>query len=170
MELESKILEKISLFNKEIETASDRACAIVCAAFLDDLMQELLLEFLCDDSNTQNNKLFNQNGPLATFSSKIFLAYRLGLIGRYEYDCLNLIRRIRNNFAHDLSIDSFECESIRELLSNNLPSKELLPPISIPISYKDNGTIVNLTIEDFLDERRYKSQCCLLKGSYMALR
>lgn len=78
MELESKILEKISLFNKEIETASDRACAIVCAAFLDDLMQELLLEFLCDDSNTQNNKLFNQNGPLATFSSKIFFSVQIG--------------------------------------------------------------------------------------------
>ena len=157
MELLDKIIQSFNCLDSEIESVSDRACAIVCGAFLDNLIQELLLEFLCKDSKTQDNKLFSQNGPLATFSSKILLVYRLGLISKYEYDCLNLIRKIRNNFAHNLTIDSFECEIIRELLSNNLPPGELLPPISIPHSYIENGEIIELTMEDILDKHRYES-------------
>lgn len=157
MELLERIIQSFNCLDSEIKSVSDRTCAIVCGAFLDNLIQELLLEFLCEDSKTQDNKLFSQNGPLATFSSKILLVYRLGLISKYEYDCLNLIRKIRNSFAHDLTIDSFECESIRELLSNNLPPIELLPPKSIPLSYNDNGKINELTKEDILDKRRYES-------------
>lgn len=157
MELLDKITQSFNYLDSEIKSVSDRACAIVCGAFLDNLIQELLLEFLCTDSKTQDNKLFSQNGPLSTFSSKILLAYRLGLISKYEYDYLNLIRKIRNSFAHDLTIDSFECEPIRELLSNNLPPVELLPPLSIPLSYTDNGKILELTMEDILDKHRYEN-------------
>ena len=110
-------LNNIDLFNEEIKCASDRSCAIVCAAILDNSLQNILLSYLTEDSKTQNNNLFSQNGPLATFSSKIILSYRLGLISKYEHDKLNLIRKIRNYFAHDLSINKFECSCCKELLS-----------------------------------------------------
>ncbi len=150
-------LNNIDLFNEEIKCASDRSCAIVCAAILDNSLQNILLSYLTEDSKTQNNNLFSQNGPLATFSSKIILSYRLGLISKYEHDKLNLIRKIRNYFAHDLSINKFECSCCKELLSQNIPDENLFPPLNIPISYKDNGSPTTLPIEMVFDMDRYKT-------------
>lgn len=154
MELDMTIkkeLENINLFNHEIKSTSDRACAIVCAALLDDMLQKILLSFLCKDSNTQDNKLFSQNGPLSTFSSKITLSYRLGLISKSEHDNLNLIRKIRNSFAHDLSINSFECNNCKELLAQHIPNEELLPPLDIPITYSNNGVAETPSTKEFID-------------------
>lgn len=41
--------------------------------------------------------------PLSTFSAKIQITYRLGLIDKDIAHALNLVRRIRNSFAHELS-------------------------------------------------------------------
>ena len=48
MELDTiikKELENINLFNHEIKSTSDRACAIVCAALLDDMLQKYFFLF-----------------------------------------------------------------------------------------------------------------------------
>lgn len=145
-----KELGDINKLHDEIKTISDRACAIVCVAYLDDFLQKIILSFLCEDSTAQNKTLFAQNGPLSTFSSKIVLAYRLGLISKYEQNSLNLIRKIRNAFAHDLHTDSFEYNPIKELLKNNIPDTEKLPPIDIPLSYSENDKPITPTPERFM--------------------
>jgi DNA-binding MltR family transcriptional regulator len=47
-----------------------------------------------------NDDLFDPDRPLGTFSAKITLAYRLGLVDDRVEKCLQLIRKIRNGFAH----------------------------------------------------------------------
>lgn len=154
-----KELEDINLFSNEVKSTSDRTCAIVAAAFLDNSIQNILLSFLTEGSKTQNDSLFSQNGPLANFSSKITLSYRLGLISKFEYDNLNLIRKIRNYFAHDLSVNSFECKCCKELLAQHIPDEDLLLPLNIPISYSNNEKPETLLPEEFaelvFDENRY---------------
>lgn len=146
----NKELGDINLFNSEIETTSDRACAIVSAAFLDNTIQNIIMSFLCKDSSTQDRALFNQNGPLSTFSSKVIIAYRLGLISKKEYDNLNVIRKIRNCFAHDLTVNSFETPDVKQLLLSNVPNEKMLPPINISISYNENGNIITPTPQEFI--------------------
>lgn len=140
METYNNILESYNFLNKEIEGASDRAAAIVSCAFLDDYLQQILKSYLTEDSESANKKLYGNNGPLSTFSSKITLSYRLGLISQFEYKQLNILRTIRNLFAHDVSANSFDAPNIRSILMSNIPDEDLLPPIDIPLNYKQNNS------------------------------
>jgi DNA-binding MltR family transcriptional regulator len=75
------------------------------------------------------NELFEFNQPLGNFSNKINLCYSLGLIDKIVKDDLNMIRKIRNNFAHELNI-SFNDENIKSL-SNEIKWHKLfyaIPP------------------------------------------
>ncbi len=48
------------------------------------------------------DNLFDPDRPLGTFSAKINLAYRLGLISDDIEHAMQMIRRIRNEFAHSV--------------------------------------------------------------------
>lgn len=63
-----------------------------------------------------NSSLFESYGVLGTFKAKIELSYKIGLISEHEYKLLNRVRNIRNSFAHDTSISSFEkAQSIQDI-------------------------------------------------------
>jgi mannitol operon repressor len=95
----------------EFEKESDRSCALLGAAFLDEQIRGLLEAFFVDDPK-RVGELFEGSGPVATLSSRIEVAYALGFITPTELRDLGLIRKIRNQFAHELHGLSFETESI----------------------------------------------------------
>ena len=70
------------------------------------------------DKKSVNTLLSEPHSPLGTFNSRILSAYCLGLIGSKEYFELNLIRKIRNKFAHDLETLSFDNQSIQSYCTN----------------------------------------------------
>jgi len=47
--------------------------------------------------------LFDPDRPLGTFSAKIALAYRLGLLEDHVEKALHLVRKVRNDFAHAIT-------------------------------------------------------------------
>jgi len=49
-----------------------------------------------------SNTMFSGYGPLASFSSKIDMAYSFGLITKSEAEDLHIIRKIRNECAHSI--------------------------------------------------------------------
>ena len=49
------------------------------------------------------DRLFKNNGPLATLSAKIDLARLLGLISEMVRSDLHIIRDVRNEFAHEIA-------------------------------------------------------------------
>jgi hypothetical protein len=96
-------------FRKE----SDRACAVLGRALLEDHVRRLLVAALVPATNLRD--LFEGQAPLATFSSRIRLAEALGLLAHDEATDLNIIRDIGNDFAHGLDHSmSFDEQSIRE--------------------------------------------------------
>ena len=90
---------------------NDRALAIVGGAFLDTLLENILIEFLVDDEK-EVGELLQYDGPMGTYSGRIRAAYCLGLLRKTVRDDLRLVGKIRNRFAHDLSA-SFAEEPIR---------------------------------------------------------
>ena len=98
-------------FLEELQGISERASAIVSGAMLEDILGHLLLNRLVDDEGVAQDLLFNAYGPLGTFSARINMAYMLGLIGKQEQRELNLVKRIRNEFAHETDA-SFNDEAI----------------------------------------------------------
>jgi DNA-binding MltR family transcriptional regulator len=71
----------------------------MAAAYLDSQLTELLRRSFVDDPSIAD-ELLGQSKPLGTFSSRIDLAYALGLIEKSVHRDLHLIRKIRNDFGH----------------------------------------------------------------------
>lgn len=58
------------------------------------------------NKETLHKRLFRHNGPLSTFSARLDMAFALYLIGEKTRHDLDIIRDIRNDFAHDLEVGS----------------------------------------------------------------
>jgi DNA-binding MltR family transcriptional regulator len=99
-------------FLKEFTTSDDRSCAILGASYVEFLLEQALRDVFVQDEEAQQ-QLLSDRGPLGTFSAKIELAYCLGLITKDERDDLNLIRKVRNDFAHKLKSLNFMNDGIR---------------------------------------------------------
>jgi hypothetical protein len=83
---------------KELSGRNDRLQAVVCATIVDSALVTLIETVMYKGPGT----LFDINQPLSTFSSKIDLAYSLGLIDNDVRRNADYIREIRNVFAHRL--------------------------------------------------------------------
>lgn len=96
----------LDLLNKE----SERGQVLISAGFLEQQLKEILRAFMIDNGGA--SELFNGgNAPLATFSSRIAACFALGLITDGEHHDISLIRKIRNEFAHDVHT-SFATQSV----------------------------------------------------------
>ncbi len=99
--------QTLSLLNDE----STRGGVLLGAAILDDCLRKLLHNFMIA-SEKEVNKLLH-NGPLGTFSARCLAAYCLGLISIDEFHDIELIREVRNSFAHDLMEANLENSAIK---------------------------------------------------------
>jgi DNA-binding MltR family transcriptional regulator len=98
-------------FYEELQNESPRAAVIIAAAFLDAQLRNLLSKFLIDDQRVVDELLGtedNPDGPLSSFSSRIKAAYSMGLISQSMYCDLNMVRNIRNKFAHKMHGYTFD--------------------------------------------------------------
>lgn len=104
---------KVESFRSALTSESDRGCALFAAAYLNVCLSDLLYVSLVENKRIEDD-LFKGTAPLAAFSSRIKLAYYLGLISMGCRRDLDIIRNIRNTFAHDPEVVSFQTESIRD--------------------------------------------------------
>jgi len=102
------------ILHKEFEGESDRACVILAATLLDAALETLLKACLSPSISGTDSLFDGSNAPLGTFSARIDLSYRLGLISPQLTRDLHLIRRIRNDFAHNVAGCSFDDTSVRD--------------------------------------------------------
>jgi DNA-binding MltR family transcriptional regulator len=87
---------------EEMNGESDRAVAIVGAAWVEDALTEAIVAFL-EEHRESSKRLFHGSGPLATFSAKIDLARLLGMTSDAIRSDLHSIRGVRNEFAHHVA-------------------------------------------------------------------
>jgi DNA-binding MltR family transcriptional regulator len=120
-------------FYEELQSESPRAAVIIASAFLDAQLRELIARSLVDDEKEVDELLGTENKPdrpLSSFSARIRTAYCMGLIGESMRHDLNVIRKIRNKFAHKMHGYSFDapeivswCKSIRfaKMITDAIP-------------------------------------------------
>jgi len=118
-----EVFELRDLLGKE----TDRGCALTAAAYLDHELGKLLKKVLIQDEPL-HKELFEGYGPLASFSSRIDLAYGLGYLAPLERRDLHLIRKIRNTFAHrtgNVTFDDSEISSRCQQLHHDVFNEKL---------------------------------------------
>ena len=110
-------------FHESLDHETDRGCCLMAASYL-EYQLEIVIKKLLVNNLTTYEKLFDFNGPLGTFSSKIEMAYSLGLIGPKVRQDLNFLRKIRNSFAHEHKLLSFSdkpmCDIAEHFYYNSL--------------------------------------------------
>jgi len=85
-----------------------RPLVIVGASKIDHLLSEILRGFFLPKSARGNNQdeLLEGDNPLATFSARIKICRRLGLIDETLYRTLERLRTLRNLSAHSLEFNT----------------------------------------------------------------
>lgn len=96
------------VLDREMATESDRASVILGAALLDEALSTLLKARLVPSGAADDPLFDGANAPIGTFSARTELSLRIGLIDANFARCLHLIRRIRNDFAHNVAGCSFD--------------------------------------------------------------
>lgn len=108
------ILKDMGAFLHSLNNESDRGVVLVCTSYIEDRLGILISKFLVNGSDSKA-LIDDFNGPFGTFSSRISGAHALGLISNEEMRRLTIIRKIRNDFAHELRA-SFETQKIKSRL------------------------------------------------------
>jgi DNA-binding MltR family transcriptional regulator len=103
--------------------ASDRALGIIAASVVEIHLTKLIkdafiMETTIKDKQTVRGQMFHSSGPLGAFSNKIRLAYLMGLISPGFFKDLEIMKEIRNRFAHYTEIGSFDHEEISSRCAN----------------------------------------------------
>lgn len=104
-------------FRSTLTDETDRGCALMAAAYLDDRLAELLKAYFVDDLRVAK-KLLEPTQPLGAFSVRIDVVYLLGLLSREHRKALHLIRKIRNDFGHVAKPISFRDQVIADRCKN----------------------------------------------------
>lgn len=105
------------ILRNELTKESDRGCVLLASSHLDFMLKKLLDSKLVG-SKKQKKQIFDFNGSLGTFSSKIIMSYSLGLLSPLAQQDIQAIRKIRNEFAHTTEVISFDQESVKNACNN----------------------------------------------------
>lgn len=106
-------LAEFSAFLADFNRETERGAALAAAAMIDSLLERILAAFLISNAGLKS-LLEGVNAPLGTFAAKIGLAAAVGGISEPERAECNLIRKIRNEFAHQVRV-SFDDPDIVKL-------------------------------------------------------
>jgi hypothetical protein len=81
-----------------IRSESDRGCALVCGAAIEEVLGGLLTAYFGNAEISE--ALLGPSRPLSTFSSRLYLCRGIGLLSDDLYRDIDSVRFIRNQAAH----------------------------------------------------------------------
>lgn len=140
--------ERISIdFGKRVSNAlseeSDRACVILVASWADHLLRIRLAREFSKGNSDARSTLFSSNGPFATFSAKLSAAFCAGWIDRDVYHDLQVIRRLRNEFAHSIDGHTLHDEPFPSMVSKlRVPKRQYYDWGELGAAATDSGVVI----------------------------
>jgi hypothetical protein len=162
-QLSNQELEPSDLTQYELETGSergDRGAAILMAADLENALQSSIARLLRIPPK-HRSELFGLNGPIGTFSYKVRIAHAISIFGDVTRRNLDIIRNIRNAFAH----------ARRPIRFTNLRISALCDYLVVPrlIRPRDLEFLSALEeIPESLPRKRYRDVCTNLAFNLIA--
>lgn len=114
----------LNTFLDEFQKETDRAAAVLGAAYLHDLLKQLLKASFIDEHKL-TNELFENQGALGEFNTCISITYSIGLITLKEAEDIHRIRKMRNEFAHQIHGLTFANDSLANRCQNFQCNEEL---------------------------------------------
>lgn len=151
--------ETWELMYKELAGESERACAIVGVAYIDDLLGQVLENYLLENKGAYQDLLNpeNINAPLSSFGARISAAYGMGLISHSDLKVLRKLKKVRNRFAHYINL-SFHDDKVK---SHCIMVKEILKDLHYTSDSPSPREIFQSAIANY--SGRFKEKLYLVK-------
>lgn len=142
---ENSIACEIGDFLYELSKEGERSAVVLGAERLHVALESLLRHFLLPSPNTEDKLFASESAALGTFSRKIEICYRLGLIDLHFKQALDLIRKLRNDFAHAVKVESLQdnqhtarVQALTQLMAKG--NKSQLSKLHIPFNKSKKQT------------------------------
>jgi hypothetical protein len=113
-----EFLRGLKPFLTQFWNESDRAAVIVGLAQVEQSLTELIRAQLKPPRPSRGETLLSFDRPIGSLAAKIDLAERLGVVTSEAVDLLHAMRKIRNEFAHDIAGCSFAEGKVKDLAAN----------------------------------------------------
>lgn len=133
--------EGTAAFTKSLWGENDRGAIILSASSIELTLERQIKRQMPHLNSEERSYLFDFNGPVGTFSSKIRIANAIGIIGRQIYRKIDLVREMRNACAHSREPISFQTPAIYNAVICLTHDLRMTPP-----DKDDNGSIRNIFI------------------------
>lgn len=144
---DTTLVVNIETVKAELNTAnSDRAVAVIGGGVVEKVLFNLLSHTMASNKDVEE---FLKNSE---FSDHQKIALGLGLIPLELYKDLKLIAKIRNKFAHDISITNFEKSPIADIV------RELRAPAKFGKLQGDSVPTASGVAAETLKDLPYKMQ------------
>jgi len=107
----------VVLFQNE----SDRGAAVLAGSYVENYLGLYIKSKMIDHSVAE--QIFSPDGPLSTFSQRIYFAQAFWFLSKNQCADLHLIKKIRNHFAHHPKVASFNEKPVYDWVRNLNVSK-----------------------------------------------
>ena len=121
---------------------NDRSVAILLATTVESALQVAITRRM-GLTKSGVRELFSSRGPLYEFNSKILIAHRLGIFGPETRTNLDIVKHIRNIFAHARVPISFSTQEIIDTIRFMV----------VPEKFEPRGMIPRIVQHDIADTR-----------------
>lgn len=108
-------VDNLNRFLRVIGGQDERAMVLSLAAFIEDTLGRLLLAYL-RECKASRDLVEGFNAPLGTLSSRIKTVYAFGLVTEEQFRDMEILRKIRNLFAHNWEGVSLERNDIASMI------------------------------------------------------
>lgn len=145
----------IPMMELEFYGESDRAVILLSATLADVALELAIKRLLRDDKNTDD--LFDFEAPLGNFSGKSKLGFALNIFGTKTKHDIELIRHLRNGFAHSRHPLLFTTPEVAEVCKHlMLPDTDYA---QIPGAYLNRAKDVAAAQDKQNPKTRYVTAC-----------
>jgi hypothetical protein len=88
-------------FRKQMRKESDRGCVLIVSGIIDSILKKRLLKKCTQGNVASREKLFTVGGPFHSFAPKLEWLFCTNELSRSLRDDLHIVRRLRNQCAHN---------------------------------------------------------------------
>ena len=171
-----ELIQKRDEFFEILSKESDRGLVLVSASFLEEYLESLLnarFSILQTKSNSLINPLFDTFGPLSGFSAKIKICFAIDLISEWLYRDLEIIRKLRNKFAHSVGFARFDLKEVvhltEKLEAANFAATELMKADKKTKKIKSRKKIRSKSTKADMERTRFTMSVSYIGGLLYAL-
>ena len=112
-------MQRFVVIFDSLKPESDRGCVLVVSAMVENAIANHISQRLVPPA-TSDDELIGRsmNCPISSFSAKINLAYRIGIITLEERGIYHQLRELRNRCAHDIEKQDFAANHFKTRTRN----------------------------------------------------